>query len=108
MAKLQEAIARIRERAAQIGADAKDATAGTKFDAEKTAGDTADEKTKSVRAPGLFASAVNLIMGRSVNELLHEEAKKTNSILDKIEKNTASKNPTTTPRVVADLTPRFA
>lgn len=107
MDRLKEAMQRIRERADEIGKAAADAKPAQKFDAEKT--DGGGGGSSKMRTPGLFASAVNLIMGRSVNELIHDEAKKTNELLKDIKKNTEQRPP---PRAASntslDLIPRFA
>jgi len=110
LAKLEEALQRIKDRAAKIAAEAKDTAAGTKFDAEKTAGDGDGGGKSRIRTPGLFASAVNLIMGRSVNELIHDEAKKTNKLLEDIKKNTSQRPPTkpTTSNSNGDWVARYA
>lgn len=89
--RLKEAIAKIRARADEIAAAAANAKEVKTFEAERTdAGDSGGGKTR-IRTPGLFASAVNLIMGRSVNELIHDEARKTNQLLGDIKRNTAPK-----------------
>lgn len=105
MAKLQEAMQRIRERAEQIGAEAKDAApvaaAAKKGDGTKT------EATPLDRSPGLFASALNVLLGRSAAEISVEEAKRGNAILEEIAKNTRPKG-TTTNVTEGDSALRFA
>jgi len=107
MDRLKEAMQHMRDRADEIAKAAADAKPPQKFDAEKT--DGGGEKTSKIRTPGLFASAVNLIMGRSVNELIHDEAKKTNELLKDIKKNTEQRPPPrTASNASPDLIPRFA
>ena len=65
-----------------------------------TGGDTRVFSINS-SGPGAFAQAVNLLMGRSVNEMILAEHQKTNDLLEDIKKNTSGK--TTAP----DPTPRF-
>jgi hypothetical protein len=50
------------------------------------------EAGKTRVAPGLFASAVNLIMGRSANELILDESKKQTAKLDSIDRKLGDMN----------------
>lgn len=66
--------------------------------------------------PGVFASAVNLLMGRSANELILDESKKQtqqmesmNRRLESIEKNTSNQNKIKKPQDVrVEVVPKFA
>ncbi|NDD52832.1 hypothetical protein EBZ39_02960 [bacterium] len=67
------------------------------------------------RPVGAMASAINLIMGRSANELIYDEAKKQTALaqqqrdlLSRIDKNTAKPQQQQAQPVVIDMTPRFA
>ena len=50
------------------------------------------EAGKTRVAPGLFASAVNLIMGRSANELILDESKKQTARLESIDRKLGEMN----------------
>ncbi len=78
-----------------------------------------DETGKTRATPGLFASAINLIMGRSANELILDENKKQTAKLDaidkklgdmnrKLEKPAAPRAMTAAPVMPFDMTARFA
>ena len=51
-----------------------------------------DDASKARATPGLFASAINLIMGRSANELILDESKKQTAKLDAIDKKLGDMN----------------
>ncbi len=67
-------------------------------------------KENAIATPGMFASAVNLLMGRSPGELMVEEAKRQTALLQKIEQNTSKpvQRPNVTQSKPVDMTPRFA
>jgi hypothetical protein len=78
-----------------------------------------DDASKARATPGLFASAINLIMGRSANELILDESKKQTAKLDaidkklgdmnrKLDKPVAPRAVTATPVMPFDMTARFA
>jgi tape measure domain-containing protein len=82
---LGQAAARIQARQAATGAEAKAkeqappkaGTVGSSAPGPATAPTAAAAKAGAVRLPpGAFASAINLIMGRSANELILDETKK--------------------------------
>ena len=78
-----------------------------------------DDSGKTRATPGLFASAINLIMGRSANELILDESKKQTAKLDaidkklgdmnrKLDKPVAPRAVTAAPVMPFDMTARFA
>lgn len=90
MENLRDAFGALQERADEIAAEAKAAAPGTAAAAKGSEGGKT-EKTALERTPGLFASALNVLMGRSAGEVAVEEAKKSNALLETIAKNTATK-----------------
>jgi hypothetical protein len=104
MENLRDAFSVLQDRAEEIAAEAKAASPVTTA-AAKTGEGGKVEKTAMDRSPGLFASALNVLMGRSAAEVAVEEAKKSNALLETIAKNTATKSQ---PNVTeGDSVPRF-
>lgn len=109
-AALKSALQRIKDRASSITAQMKDADLTKAFKDKQGDGSGAGSKPKFEMAKpvGLFQGAINLLMGRSVNELALDEAKKTNDLLKVIAANTAKPAPRTASNTNTDLTARFA
>ena len=73
--------AHLNDAAKRISAQAQDNAQSVAKPADTTAATPAktvpmDDAGKTRATPGLFASAINLIMGRSANELILDESKK--------------------------------
>jgi tape measure domain-containing protein len=83
--RLEEAARRVRERV-----QSNQAQAEAKPKAAAVPGNAESGKTRV--APGLFASAVNLIMGRSANELILDESKKQTARLESIDRKLGEMN----------------
>lgn len=109
MKRIAEAAAAIMKRFADNKAAADAKAAGKASPATAGVGAIA-RGSDSTRLAGGFASAVNLLMGRSPNELILDENKKQSELLAKIEKNTTPKSERAAPREARpiDMTPRFA
>ena len=88
--RLEDAARRVRERvqSSQVQAAAKPKLAVV----PGVGGPVNAEAGKTRVAPGLFASAVNLIMGRSANELILDESKKQTAKLDSIDRKLGDMN----------------
>jgi tape measure domain-containing protein len=90
LGRLEDAARRVRERvqSSQVQAAAKPKAAAV----PGVGGPVNAEAGKTRVAPGLFASAVNLIMGRSANELILDESKKQTAKLDSIDRKLGEMN----------------
>jgi hypothetical protein len=116
--------ARLNDAAKRISAQAQANAQSVAKPADTTSATPAktllmDDAGKTRATPGLFASAINLIMGRSANELILDESKKQTAKLDAIDKKHGDMNrkldKPAAPRAVAaapampfDMTARFA
>ncbi len=88
--RLEEAARRVRER---VQSSQAQAAAKPKAAAVPGAGGPVNAEGGKTRvAPGLFASAVNLIMGRSANELILDESKKQTAKLEAIDRKLGEMN----------------
>lgn len=94
--RLDEAARRVRERVKtneSAAASQKPATTPAATANPAAAGTpVAPDPGKLRVAPGLFASAVNLIMGRSANELILDESKKQTAKLESIDRKLGEMN----------------
>lgn len=72
-------------------------------------GTAPDAKVTVDRTPGYFASAINLLAGRSVGELALDESKRQTALLQQVVKNTTPKTHHANPvqATAIDNTPRF-
>lgn len=88
--RLEEAARRVRER---VRSDqTQDAAKPKAAVLPETSGMGSADGGKTRVAPGLFASAVNLIMGRSANELILDESKKQTTQLQSIDRKLGEMN----------------
>jgi hypothetical protein len=116
--------ARLNDAAKRISAQAQANAQSVAKPADTTSATPAktllmDDAGKTRATPGLFASAINLIMGRSANELILDESKKQTAKLDaidkklgdmnrKLDKPVAPRAVTAAPVMPFDMTARFA
>ena len=88
--RLEEAARRVRDRVQANQAQAAAKPKATAVPGVNGMGNAEVGKTRL--APGLFASAVNLIMGRSANELILDESKKQTAKLEAIDRKLGEMN----------------
>jgi len=116
--RLQEVGRKIAERA-RLNAENQPAKPVQATVPQATPPSFGSDKAGARLAPGLFASAVNLIMGRSANELILDESKKQTSKLESIDRRLGEMNRTlekpppqravaAAPVLPFDTVPRFA